>query len=247
MVMTSLQPKQADALDLQRLIRPDALHWENYRDVFQNTGCAIAMLNSIVVTTTVTVALVAISSLAAFAFARLNFTGRDKIFIGYLATMMIPSAVTIIPSFLVLRSLGWLNSYAALIIPPLFSAYGVFLLRQFFLSIPRELEEAATLDGCSPWGVYWRIVLPLSKPALIALAILTFVSNWRSFLWPLIVTHTSDKFTLPLALGQFQEMYGIQWPLLMAGSVVLTIPMLLVFLFGQRFFIEGTYLGAVKG
>lgn len=247
MLLTSLQSKEADALDLAKLIPAGGPHWENYREIFKDTGCARALMNSVFVTLVVTAGLVGVSSLAAFAFARLKFFARDQIFFGYVATMMIPGAVTIIPSFVILRQLGWLNSYAALMIPPMFSAYGVFLLRQFFLSLPRELEEAAILDGCSPWGVYWRVVLPLAKPPLTALAILTFMGNWRSFMWPLIVTHTNDMFTLPLALGQFQEMYGIQWPLLMAGSVILILPMLIIFVLGQKFFVEGTYLGSLKG
>jgi multiple sugar transport system permease protein len=177
----------------------------------------------------------------------MNFFGRDKIFLGYLATMMIPSAVTMIPVFILLRDLHWINSYLALIVPPIFSAYGVFLLRQFFLTIPRELEEAAVLDGCSRFGVYWRIIMPLSRPALAALAILTFIGSWRSFMWPLIVTHTPDMFTLPVALSQFQEMYGIHWSLLMAGSMIMIAPMLVVFVIGQRHFIAGIQVGAVKG
>lgn len=247
MLLTSLQSKEADALDLTKLVPTGGLHWENYHEIFKDTGCARALLNSVLVTSIVTIGLVTVSSLAAFAFARLKFFARDQIFFGYVATMMIPGAVTIIPSFVILRQLGWLDSYAALMIPPMFSAYGVFLLRQFFLSLPRELEEAAILDGCSSWGVYWRVVLPLAKPPLTALAILTFMGNWRSFMWPLIVTHTNDMFTLPLALGQFQEMYGIQWPLLMAGSVILILPMLIIFVLGQKFFVEGTYLGSLKG
>src|SRR5690606_1615020 len=124
---------------------------------------------------------------AAYAFARLDFWGRDKIFLGYLATMMVPSAVTMIPTFLLLRALRWTDTYYALIIPPMFSAYGVFMLRQFFLALPVELEEAATLDGCGKFAIYWRILLPLSTPALAALSILTFLGTWRSFMWPLVV------------------------------------------------------------
>jgi multiple sugar transport system permease protein len=139
------------------------------------------------------------------------------------------------------------NTYWALIVPPMFSAYGVFMLRQFFLTLPRELGEAAMIDGCSPLGIYWRVVLPLSRPALAALAILTFIGTWRSFMWPLIVTHTPDLFTLPLALARYQEMHGVQWPYLMAGSVILVLPMLVVFIIGQRFFVAGIQIGAVKG
>jgi multiple sugar transport system permease protein len=247
MILTSLQRPGADAMDPNQLVPKDGLHWENYREVFHDTGVARSLLNSAVVTVAVTAGLVFTSSLAAFAFARLKFFGRDNIFLGYLATMMIPGVVTMVPTFLILRELHWVNSYYALIIPPMFSAYGVFLMRQFFLTLPRDLEEAATIDGCSAFGIYWRIILPLSKPALAALTILSFMGTWRSFMWPLIVTHTKNMFTLPLALTQFQEMYGVHWTLLMAGSVIMIIPMLVVFIFGQRFFVEGIQMGAVKG
>lgn len=247
MILTSLQKPGADAMDFHHPVPNDGLRWANYKAVFQDTGVARSLLNSTMVTVAVTAGLVCTSSLAAFAFARLKFFGRDKIFLGYLATMMIPGVVTMVPTFLILRELHWINSYYALLIPPMFSAYGVFLMRQFFLTLPRDLEEAATIDGCSTFGVYWRIILPLSKPALAALTILSFMGTWRSFMWPLIVTHTRNMFTLPLALTQFQEMYGVHWTLLMAGSVIMIIPMLVVFVFGQRFFVEGIQLGAVKG
>ena len=247
MVLTSLQPPGSDVVDLTRPVPPDGFHWSNYSRVFLDTGVARSLLNSVIVTIAVTAGLVFTSSLAAFAFARLKFFGRDQIFLGYLATMMIPGVVTMVPTFLLLRELRWINSYYALIIPPMFSAYGVFLMRQFFLTLPRDLEEAATIDGCSIFGIYWRIILPLSKPALAALTILSFMGTWRSFMWPLIVTHTRDKFTLPLALTQFQEMYGVHWTLLMAGSVIMIIPLLLVFVLGQKFFVAGIQMGAVKG
>src|ERR1051325_2253828 len=247
MILTSLQHPGADAMDFNHLVPKDGFHWENYKEVFHGTGVALALLNSAIVTVAVTAGLVFTSSLAAFAFARLRFFGRDKVFLGYLATMMIPGVVTMVPTFLVLRELRWINSYYALIIPPMFSAYGVFLMRQFFLTLPRDLEEAAMIDGCSAFGIYWRIILPLSKPALAALTILSFMGTWRSFMWPLIVTHTRNMYTLPLALAQFQEIYGVHWTLLMAGSVIMIIPLLVVFIFGQRFFVEGVQLGAVKG
>jgi multiple sugar transport system permease protein len=160
---------------------------------------------------------------------------------------MIPGAVTVIPSFILMRELRWVNTYWALVVPAMFSAYGTFMLRQFFMGIPRELEEAAILDGCSSWGVYWHVILPLSKPALAALGILTFVESWRSFMWPLIMVQSDDLFTLPLALSMFQQMFGVHWTLLMAGSVIMILPMLLVFVVGQKYFIEGIQVGAVKG
>ena len=246
MLLTSFRSPDADVLNLARLL-PDRLHWENYHKVMVETNFSRALFNSAIVTLCVTAGQVFTSSLAAFAFARLRFFGRDKIFLGYLGTLMIPGAVTMIPVFLLLRDLGWINSYKALIIPGMFSAYGTFMLRQFFMTIPREIEEAAIIDGCSTFGVYRHVILPLSKPGLSALAILTFMGSWRSFMWPLIVTHTRDMFTLPVALASFQEMYGVRWTLLMAGSVIMILPMLLVFIIGQKYFIEGIQLGAVKG
>ena len=236
-----------DSLFKGLVVPAKRFHWENYKIVIFKINFARALFNSIFVTLSLTFGLVFTSSLAAFAFARLEFPGRDKIFLSYLATMMVPAAVTMIPVFILMRSLGWVNTYSALIFPAMFSAYGTFMLRQFFMSIPKSLEEAAMLDGCSTWGIYYHVVLPLSKPALAALSILTFMGAWRGFMWPLIVTNTRDMFTLPVALAAFKELYGVQWTLMMAGSMIMILPMLLVFLIGQKFFIEGIRLGAVKG
>ncbi len=246
MLSISLQPPGADIMDAGFLTHGN-LHWENYRRAWDETRFNRALFNSAFVTLAVTAGQVVTSSLAAYAFARLVFLGRDKIFLGYLATLMIPSTVTVIPSFILMRELGWINTYYALIIPAIFSAYGTFMLRQFFMGIPRELEEAAIIDGCTAWGVYWHVVMPLSKPALSALSILTFMGAWRSFMWPLMVTYSDDMFTLPVALARFREMFGVQWGLLMAGSMIMIVPMLIVFIFGQRYFIEGIQVGAVKG
>lgn len=246
MLRTSLQPETADVMNVTQVM-PEEVRFENYKQVVTEMDFGRAIGNSVLVTLVTTAGLVFTSSLAAFAFARLNFFGRDQIFLGYLATLMVPASVTMIPVFILLRELGWVNSYYALIIPPMFSAYGVFMLRQFFLSIPKELEEAAIIDGCTTFGIYWRVVLPLAKPALAALTILTFMGSWRSFMWPVIVTHKKEFYTLPVALTQFTEMFSVKWNLLMAGSVIMVLPMILVFVIGQRFFIEGIQLGAVKG
>ena len=161
---------------------------------------------------------------------------------------MIPATVTMIPSYILLRELGWVNTYQAVILPSVFTAYGTFMLRQFFLTIPREIEDAARIDGCSPLGLYWRIALPLSTPALAALSIVAFVGSWRTFMWPLIVSSSEDLFNLPLGLSLFRGIYtDPDWPLLMAGSMIMTLPMILVFIAGQRYFVEGIRLGAVKG
>ena len=246
MVSTSLKSPHADVLDPAKWW-PEKVYWENYRKVMVETNFARALLNSVIVTFAVTFGQVFTSSLAAFAFARLKFFGRDKIFLGYLATMMIPGAVTMIPTFILLRHLRWVNTYWGLIVPAMFTAYGTFMLRQFFMTISRELEEAAIIDGCTTLGVYWHVILPLSKPGIAALTILTFMGSWRNFMWPVIITHTENMFTLPVALARFQEMFGVQWTLMMAGSIIMIIPMLVVFIIGQRYFIEGIQLGAVKG
>jgi multiple sugar transport system permease protein len=229
-----------------------------------------AYANTLVVAGLVTLGQVVTSALAAFAFARLRFPGRDVLFFGYLATMMIPGAVTMIPTFALLKNLPLvldslfhttyfsrelvlgghvigIDSYFALIAPRCFSAYGTFMLRQFFLGIPKELEEAATIDGCGSLGVLRHVVLPLSKPALATLAIFTFMWAWGDFLWPLIVTNSDEIKTLPLLLQSFQGQHATRWNYLMAASATALVPMLIVFLAGQRYFIEGIKLGAVKG
>lgn len=229
------------------IVKAHRYHWRNFRKVFIEINFYRALLNSIFVTLMVTFGQVFTSSLAAYAFARIKFFARDHIFLGYLATLMVPSTVTMIPVFIILRELGWIDTYYALIIPPLFSAYGTFMLRQFFLTLPRAVEEAAVLDGCNYFRVYWHVILPLSKPGLSALAILTFIGSWRSFMWPLIVSHSDNLYTLPIALSLFQGLYEIEWTLLMAGSILMIVPMLLVFIIGQRYFIEGIQLGALNG
>ncbi|MEW6356447.1 MAG: carbohydrate ABC transporter permease [Planctomycetota bacterium] len=263
---------------VQRVV---SLRWRNYADVLDSkkTGISFARayLNSLIVAVMVTLGQVVTSSMAAYAFARLKFPLRDKLFLGYLATMMIPGAVTMIPVFIILRFMPeilnaafspaarwwssdlylfgrWfvgrpvgVDSYFALIVPGFFSAYGTFLLRQFFMGLPEELEDAAKIDGCSLFGIYWRITLPLSRPALATLAILTFMGNWRGLMWPMVVTHTKDLFTLPVALTSFQGLYDTEWTLLMAAAVMALLPVILVYVVMQKQFVEGIRLGAVKG
>ena len=246
MCSTSVLEPGADVGDLRNLL-PRSFCWENYRIVFTQTNFLRAFANSAFITVTVTFGMLFTSSLAAYAFARMRFRGRDRVFLGYLATLMIPGAVTMIPQFLILKGLGWLDSYWAVIVPGLFSAYGTFLLRQFFLSLPRDLEEAATIDGCGSWGIYRHVILPLSRNALLTLGILTFMGNWKNLQWPLIVTHSPELYTLPLALTKFNEMNVVQWSLLMAGAVIMTMPLFLLFIFTQRYFPSGIMIGAVKG
>lgn len=219
-----------------------------YREVWTKVSFAAYAFNSLFIACCVTAGQAFTSSLAAYAFARLRFRGRDEIFLAYLGTLMVPATVTVIPLYILMRELHWIDTYKALILPVMFSAYGTFLLRQFFLTIPREMEEAARLDGCDFFAIYREIILPLSAPALSTLAIFTFIGNWRSFLWPLIVTNSTDLYTLPVGLAAFRTLQGdANWPVLMAGSVLMTLPMIAIFLAGQRFFIEGVRMGGTKG
>jgi len=223
---------------------PDPVYWKNYIDVWKVVPFAKFYLNSLFVCVTVTLAQVATSALAAYSFSRLKFPGREKIFFSYLATMMIPGSVTMIPVFVLMRIFGWIDSYKALIIPAAFSAYGTFMLRQFFMTIPRDLEDAAKIDGCN----YWSIFL-LSKTALATLTVFVALGNWVSFMWPLLVTNSLEKRTLPVGLAYFQEMYQYaqpDWGLLMAGSLVTMIPVIIMFIFGQKFFVEGIKLTGLK-
>ena len=229
---------------------PKTIYWKNYIDVWKVVPFARFYLNSLFVVTCVTFGQVATSALAAYAFARLKFPGRDKIFFAYLATMMIPGSVTMIPVFALMRTFGWIDTYKALIIPAIFSAYGTFLLRQFFMTIPRDLEDAATIDGCTLFGIFTKVILPLSKTALATLTIFVSLGNWVSFMWPLLVTNSIEKRTLPVGLAYFQELYQYaqpDWGLLMAGSLVTMVPVIIVFLFNQRFFVEGIKLTGMKG
>ncbi len=244
-------------------LRQVRLHWENYVKAWRAEGMRVKdaffgllngasaflvfYLNSIIVSVCVTLGTVFTSSLAAFAFSRLRFPGRDVIFVGYLATLMVPAIVIMLPVYLVLSVLHMTNTYTALIVPAMFSAYGTFLLRQFFMTIPRELEDAAVIDGASPFQVYRHIVLPLSKPALATLTTFVFLHSWNEFLWPLMVVDSLPLKTLPIGLAHFQDAYTTEYHLLMAASVIVMIPVLIVFLIGQRYFVRGIALSGLKG
>ncbi|WP_243709297.1 carbohydrate ABC transporter permease [Micromonospora sp. 15K316] len=218
-------------------------------------------LNSAFVATSVTVLQLFFNALAAYTFAKRRFPGRDIIFLLFLATMMVPPQVTLIPNYLVLKHIpffggndalgngghGWLDSYWGLILPGAVSAFGIFLLRQYMMSIPDELLDAARIDGAGEFRVFWRVVLPLCTPALAATAIFTFTYAWEDFLWPLIVISSSDKFTAPLGLALFVVKNRTSWNLLMAGSVVATLPMIVAFLVFQRRFIQGISMSGLKG
>jgi len=228
---------------------PSPVYWRNYVDVWKVVPFARFYLNSVFVCLAVTVSQVMTSAMAAYAFARLKFPGKEKIFFAYLATMMIPGSVTMIPVFVLMRAFGWIDTYKALIIPAAFSAYGTFMLRQFFMTIPRDLEDAAKMDGCSYWGIFRQVILPLSKTALATLTVFVALGNWVSFMWPLLVTNSLEKRTLPVGLAYFQELYQYaqpEWGLLMAGSLITMLPVVIIFLFSQKFFVEGIKMTGIK-
>jgi multiple sugar transport system permease protein len=194
--------------------------------------------NSVLVAVGITVFSLFLNSLAAFAFSKYNFPGKEKIFTLLLATLMIPGQVTMIPIFLLLKMLGLLNTYFALLIPGLVSVYGIFLIRQFMLSIPNDLIESARIDGCSDFRIYWYIMLPLCKPILATLGVFTFIGAWNDFIWPLIVMMKESMYTLPVALANLSGEYATDYGLMMAGSVIVVTPIIIVFLFAQKFVIE---------
>lgn len=221
--------------------------WGNYPDAWREINLLRLYLSSFFVAVVGTFGQVLTSSMAAYAFARLRFPGRDKLFFAYLATMMIPGSVTMIPVFVIMKKLHWIDSYQALIIPGLFSAYGTFMLRQFFMGLPSELEDAAKIDGSGHIGIWLRVILPLSKPALATLTTFTFMGFWGSYMWPLVVTITEPLRTLPIGLRYFVGQHATNYTQLMAGSMMAVVPVLLLFIFNQRYFVEGIKLSGMGG
>ncbi|WP_349305738.1 carbohydrate ABC transporter permease [Bacillus sp. FJAT-49711] len=225
---------------------PAQIMWENYIYMFESAPWGIYFFNSSKVTILVVIGHLIVSSMGAYAFARLKFRGRNILFYCLLATMMIPYHVTMIPTFKLLRLLGWLNTHFALIIPPLFGAFGLFLLRQFFLSIPKDLEDAARIDGASYPRIFINIILPISLPALTTLAIFTFMGQWNDFLAPLIYINDDHLKTLTLGLATFQGTYTTQWNYMMAGAFIVLLPIIIIYIFAQRYFIEGVMMSGLK-
>lgn len=226
---------------------PHEIFWSNYVESLTAAPFGRYYLNSLFVALSVTCGQLITCTLAAYAFARLNFRGRDALFIMFLGTMMIPGQVTMIGAFQMIHLLGWADTYYALIVPGLTSAFGTFLLRQFFLTLPTELEDAARIDGAGRLGVIRHVIIPLSTPALATLAIFTFMGVWNDFMWPLVVMNTDSHYTVQLGLAIFRDQRSTEWNLLMAGTVTATLPILIVFFFAQRYFIRGIALTGLKG
>jgi multiple sugar transport system permease protein len=239
------ETKEINVNKIHRGVKPV---WKNYSTVIKVMPFMRFYWNSFIVSLVVTLGQVLTSAMAAYSFSRLNFPGRDKLFLGYLATMMIPYAVILVPVYILMNWLDWVDTYKALIIPGMFSAYGTFMLRQFFMTIPVDLEDAAKIDGCSFLRIFWNIILPLSKPALATLTVFTLLGSWMGFMWPLIVTNSVSMKTLPVGLAYFQDTgFGTQYELLMAGAFMAIIPLVIIFMFTQRFFVEGIKMQGLKG
>jgi len=245
MVSTSLK-NRAEVFQYPLIWIPEKLRWENYLQVLEAVPFFKFLFNSAFVATTVTLLQLIVCSMGAYAFARINFKNRDKLFLGYLGTMMIPSQVTMIPMFLVFSKLRLIDNYLALIIPGIFSSYGTFLLRQFFMSIPRDLEDSVLIDGGGYWRCFLQIIVPLSKPAFATLGTFTFLANWNNFMWPLLVTNKVTMKTLPVGIMFFVGQYAVEWHLLMAAATMSLLPMLLVYLFTQKYFVTGIAMTGLK-
>jgi multiple sugar transport system permease protein len=246
MIITSFETL-SETRHFPPILIPSSLQWQNYTAVLQQAPFARWFMNTLIVTVVVVAGNLLFCSLAGYAFARIKFFGRDVVFILVLATLMIPFQVIIIPTFIIVRKLGLIDTLGALIVPNLAGAFGIFLLRQFFRSLPIELEEAARIDGASRMGVLFKIVLPLSGPVLATVAVITFLWTWNDFLWPLVTLYSPNNMTLQLGLTTFQGAHSTNTHLLMAANVMSVLPVLFLFVFAQRFFIRGIATSGLKG
>lgn len=247
MVATSLKPAN-EIFSTPPSLFGSSIEWGNYVEVFEYAPFGRYLINGMLVAVFGTAITLAASALSGYAFARLKWRGRGATFAIFLATMMLPQEVIIVPSFVLMRELGWVNSYAALIVPWAFTALGAFLLRQFFLSVPQELEDAARIDGAGTFGTFWRVMFPLARPTLAVLAVFTFITYWNSFLWPLIVVNdVSALGTIPLGLQQFFGQQGTQWHLIMAASVISMLPTTILLIVLQRHLVRGIVTSGLGG
>lgn len=231
---------------------PNPFAWQNYPDSMTAMPFARYIANTLFITVLNMIGVLLSSSLAAYAFARLRFPGRDQLFWLLMSTMMLPQAVVLIPRYIEFRYLNWIDTWLPLIVPSFFAAglggaFFIFLLRQFFRGIPRELSDAAKVDGASEFRIYWQLIMPLSRPAITVVLIFTFLDNWNNFLEPLIILSTPDNFTVALGLASFRGLFTTQWHLLMAASTIMILPVVALFLVLQRYFIRGVVLTGIKG
>lgn len=246
MVLTAFKT-QVEAIHVPVVIFPSEWRWDAFLDVFDRLPFGQAYMNTILSAIVTIIGQLVMCSMAGYAFGRLNFPGRDIIFVASLSVLMIPSTLFILPQYQIIQKMGLLNTIPALFIPNLFSAFGTFLMRQFFMSLPKELEEAAKLDGCSHFMVFYRIMLPLVKSGLTSLAIITLRLAWNDLMWPMIVNSSTKKMTLSAVLANLQGQHGTTYPTLMAGSLMAIIPMIVLFAIFQKQFIEGIASTGTKG
>ncbi|MBK7107073.1 MAG: carbohydrate ABC transporter permease [Ignavibacteriae bacterium] len=225
---------------------PEQIIYDQYNILFTRLNVATNFMNSLVLSLIVTLVSLFFNSMAGFAFAKYRFAGRDKLFKLLLSSMIIPAQVTMLPLFLMLKSFGLINTYMAIVIPGLANIFGIFLIRQYAMSIPDSLIEAARIDGATDFQIYFKIILPLAKPILVTLAIFTFMGVWNDFLWPLIALTDNSMYTLPVALANLMGEHTKDPELMMAGSVITIIPVIIVFLALQRYYIKGIMMGSIK-
>lgn len=246
MVVTAFQrPTLSMAFPPQWFPNPPTLR--NFTELFARPHIFRWTVNSALVSVTITAGLVFVATLAGYTFAKKKFVGRNVLFWCYVGSMMVPGQVTLIPLYILMTRLGLQNTYGGLILPALAGPFGVFLMKQFIQTLPSVLIDAGRIDGCTEFGVFTRIILPLARPGMAVLAIFTFVEQWNDFLWPLIITNSAAMRTLPVGLALLQEEVPLAFNLLMAGATYAAIPMIIVFLFFQRYFLQGVTVGAIKG
>lgn len=244
LVTTSLKPP--GKIFSAPLLIPTNFYFKNYIEAWQSVPFARYILNSTIMSIGIVFFQTLFSAMAGYAFARLKFKFRDALFIIFLITMMIPEPVKIIPNFLIIKNLGWYDTYTALIVPRAVSVFAIFLFRQFFLSIPTSLEESARIEGAGLFRIFFQIILPISKPVLVTNILFSFLFSWNDFLWPLIVTDSEKMRTIQVGLSYFQGRYGIRWELLSAATIFAILPSLIVFLIAQKYFIEGISTSGLK-
>ena len=246
MVMTSFMD-ELEIFSFPPRFIPERWLWQNWVEALTALPFGRFFINSFIMSVGITLSQLLLCSMAAYAFARIRFPFREAIFLAFLSFLMVPVIVLIIPRFLLVNAFGWIDTFYALIVPEMVSVWGIFLLRQFFLGLPRDLEDAARIDGAGEWMIFLRVVLPLSRPALATLGVFAFVSSWQAFLWPLIATRSLHMRTLEVGIASFHTLYSDNWPLQMAAATAGVIPLVIVFFIAQRYFVRGIALTGMKG
>ncbi|MET0693330.1 MAG: carbohydrate ABC transporter permease [Propionibacteriaceae bacterium] len=248
MYLTSVR-SVTDARRIPISVIPDEITFRAYKLIFADAENPVLTwaLNSLIAATAHAFLVIVVASMAAYALARMKFKGQNLIFAVIISTLLVPSFIFLMPNYLLMNRLHWLDTLLALIVPGAAGAFGVFFLRQFFIAIPKELEESALIDGANTWHIFTRIVLPISKPALVTLGVLSFLGNWNDFVWPVFVLFSPERLTLPAGLATLQGSYNIDYPVVMAGATIASVPVLILYIFVQRYVIEGVATSGLKG